>query len=417
MRLLFLSAACCALVLSAPQARAETAGLARPGFLPPDAMVLRALDAAPNVLEAEAMLLSAKFEARVMAAGDYETTSLASVDRRRIRGEGGVAEWSLQISRPLRLPGKAQLDARAGQAGVRAASNSVEDARHQLSLSLARLWVGWLEATERQAIDRDELATYRQDLAAMRRRVELKDASGLELRIVEASVARAEAVLATSSAASAALRLEIDSQFPGLTPPAAPKLSPPTDLIRPDSAWRDVILSRSHEIAIVRDLAEREALLARRARLDRLPDPTVGVRTFNERGGAETGVGVFVSIPFSGPRRSALADRQIANASAALVRLRRMEREIVATADRDVLDAQSGLQAWRGALSAAEQTHAATLLVRRSYQLGETSLAELLVAERQLSDARRTETSARARALSSQIKLALDAHELWLTEE
>jgi outer membrane protein TolC len=141
------------------------------------------------------------------------------------------------------------------------------------------------------------------------------------------------------------------------------------------------------------------------------------VRTFNERGGAETGVGVFVSIPFSGPRRTALADRQIANASAALVRLRRMEREIVATADRDVLDAQSGLQAWRGASVAAEQTHAATLLVRRSYQLGETSLADLLVAERQLSDARRTETSARARALSAQIKLALDAHELWLTEE
>ena len=94
-----------------------------------------------------------------------------------------------------------------------------------------------------------------------------------------------------------------------------------------------------------------------------------------------------------------------------------MEREIVATADRDVLDAQSGLEAWRGAWAAAEQTHAATLLVRRSYQLGETSLADLLVAERQFSDARRTETSARARAQSAQVKLALDAHELWLTEE
>ena len=417
MRLRLLPAACCVLVLAASAVQAETAGLARPGFLPPDALILAALDAAPNVLEAEAMVASAKAEARVMAAGDYETTSLAGIDRRRVRGEGGVAEWSFQISRPLRLPGKAQLDVRAGEAGVRAASNTVEDARHQLSLTLARLWVGWLEASERQAIDADELATYRKDLTAMRRRVELKDASGLELRIVAASVARAEAALAVSSAESAALRLEIDSQFPGLTPPAAPTLSPPVELVRPGSAWRDVILSRSHEIAIVRDLAEREALLARRARLDRVPDPTVGVRTFNERGGSETGVGVFVSIPFSGPRRTALADRQIASASAALVRLRRMEREIVATADRDVLDAQSGLEAWRGAWAAAEQTHAATLLVRRSYQLGETSLADLLVAERQFSDARRTETSARARAQSAQVKLALDAHELWLTEE
>jgi outer membrane protein TolC len=406
----------CALLLSGAALAAEP-GLVRPAFLPPDVLVNRALDVAPNVLEAQAMLASSKSEARVLSVGDYETTVTAGIDNRRIRGEGGMSEWSLQLARPVRLPGKGLLDRKAGAAGVSAAEGNVEDARHQLSLGLVRLWTEWLQAVERQAVDADELAGYQKDLAALSRRVALKDASRLEQELMRAATARAEAALNLSTGAAQAAKAELDAQFPGLAPVRPAPMGDPAAPGRAFDLWPELILKRSHEISIVRDLADREDLLARRAGLDRTPDPVVGVRTFNERGGAESGVGVFVSIPFSGGRRAAVADRQIANASAARVRLVRMEREVRATAQRDVIQARTGLAAWSGAYQALAQTRTATELVRRAYQLGERDLSELLLAERQLFEARRAELDSRTMAHQAVLKLALDAHELWLSEE
>lgn len=392
-------------------------GLKRPDFLPPDALISVVLDAAPSVLEAEAMLSSSKAEANLLRAGDYETTTLASIDNRRIRGEGGVSEWSLQLSRPIRLPGKAWLDRKAGAAGVSAAMNSVEDARHQTSLTLVRLWVQWLEAEERRTIDQRELDTYRRDVSALERRVELKDASRLELEVMKAAAARAQASVDASSGAAMAARVDLESAFPGLAPERPPILNEPTSPQRAFELWPELIVSRSHEITIVRDLADREDLLARRAQMDRTPDPTLGVRTFNERGGAETGVGVFVSVPFGGPRRSALAQKQIALASAARVRLQRMEREVRGVAQRDVVAARSDLASWAAVREAAAQTAAATAHLRRAYDLGERDLSDLLLGERQLFEAKRNELAARAAAQMSSLKLALDAHELWLADE
>lgn len=408
-----------ALVLAlAPAAtRAAEPGLARPGFLPPDAMILEALDATPQLGEARAMLGAARADQRILNAGEHETLVTAAYDARKVRKEGDYAEWSVQAARGVRLPGKAALDRAAGHAGLKAAVDGVDDARHQASLLLADRWIAWAEAVGRRDLAEAERATYAREAAALARRVELKDASQLDLELARGAEARARAAAAQAGGQEAAVKAELSSLFPALVPAQAPGLPAPQAPTRPFEAWPEIVLQRSHEITIARALADRERFIARRTAQDRLPDPTLGVRTFSERGGEETGMGVFVSIPFSGPRRSALADRQAAQASAAEARLAMVARDVRATAQGDVIAAASALDAWRAADAARTASAQAAVRVNRAYELGERDLSERLMAERQDFDARRAELAARAEAHRAMLKLALDAHELWLAEE
>ena len=416
MKVLLLAAAAGAALLAAP-ALAADAGWARPGFLPDDARILSVLETSPELGEARALLQGAEAERRGLAAGPYETLIGLSSDRRSIKGEGDFAEWSLQASRALRSPGKRALDLKAGAAGALAARDSVDDARHQASLRLAGLWIEWLQAEAQIVVDRDEIAVDEKEVAALRRRVDLKDASVLELELAQAALARARAMLAETQGRAEAARSALDMLYPGLAPANAPALSEPVAPVRPLDAWIPVIVARSHEITIAKALVDRDAALARRAKLDQRPDPTIGLRVFNERGGDETGAGVTVSIPFGSVGRSATAERQAAAASAAEARYRMVVRDVEAEGRNDVAKARAGLAGWARANEATDAAAQAAERVGRAYALGERDLTDLLAARRQLFDARRAELAARAAAQGALLRLALDAHELWLSEE
>lgn len=415
--LLLAAVASLALARAASPASSAESGWTRPSFLPDDARILSVLDASPELDAARAALQGAEAERRSLAAGPYETMLGFSSDRRSVRGEGDYAEWALQASRALRSPGKRDLDLKAGAAGALAARDSVEDARHQASLRLAGLWVEWLQAEGEILIDREEIAVDEREVAALERRLALKDASVLELELAQAALARARAALAETQGRAEAARSALDALYPGLAPARPPELAAPAAPLRPLGAWIPVIVERSHEITIAKAIADRDAALARRARLDQRPDPIVGLRVFNERGGAETGAGVTVSIPLGGAARSATVDRQAAAASIAEARYRMVARDVEAEGRNDVAKARAGLAGWARAREAADAAGQAAQRIARAYALGERDLTDVLAARRQLFDARRVELTARASAQSALLRLALDAHELWLSEE
>jgi len=56
--------------------------------------------------------------------------------------------------------------------------------------------------------------------------------------------------------------------------------------------------------------------------MDRFADPTVDLRTFQDRAGHETGFGIGFTMPIGGSLRSAVADQASAEASAASVAAR-----------------------------------------------------------------------------------------------
>jgi len=413
---LLLAAAAGAILMAAP-ALAADAGWVRPDFLPDDARILSVLETSPELGEARALLQGAEAERRGLAVGPHETTIGFSSDRRRIKGEGDFAEWSLQASRALRSPSKRALDLNAGAAGALAARDTVDDARHQASLRLAGFWIEWLQAEAQMTVDREEIAVEEKQVSALRRRVELKDASLLELELAQAALARARATLAETQGRAEAARSALDMLYPGLAPARAPALTAPIAPTRPLDAWIPVIVSRSHEITIAKALADRDAALATRAKLDQRPDPTIGLRIFNERGGDETGAGVTLSIPIGRVGRSAAAERQAATASAAAARYRMVVRDVEAEGRNDVAKARAGLTAWARANEATVAAGQAAERVGRAYALGERDLTDLLAARRQLFDAKRGEIVARAAAQGALLRLALDAHELWLSEE
>ena len=64
-----------------------------------------------------------------------------------------------------------------------------------------------------------------------------------------------------------------------------------------------------------------------------------------------------------------------------------------------------------------KSAHAAHIRGHLFYELGERDLSDRLLAERQTYEARRIELAARSVAHRALLKLALDAHELWLADE
>lgn len=414
--------------LSAAAAPTPTPGVsALDAALPLEALARAALEAHPDVVAAKARLGGARAEAERLRVGEHETVFEAATAARHVtnyhtdpgrRPGATVAEAYLGVQRAFRLPGKATLDRRTGALGIEAASDEIDDARHQTGLALADAWFAWIQASSESDLDRSAVDGGAKAVAALRRRVELKDAAPLELNQAEAALAVARARAETSAGSAREARIALEQGFPELPLPVrAPVLPEPVTPPDPPGGWREAILSRSHEIRIAELKAEQQRAVAARARLDRRPDPTFGLRVFDEQGDRERGTQLTFSIPFGGARRSALEAGETAKASDLQARAAKMRRDIQSLAGRDVAAVTTRLLAWRATRDAATAGQVSARLQRRAYELGEKDLSETLLANGQVYQAVRAEVEARVAAWSAIAKLRLDAHALWADAE
>lgn len=138
-----------------------------------------------------------------------------------------------------------------------------------------------------------------------------------------------------------------------------------------------------------------------------------GLADLQERGGHETGFGIGFSMPIGGALRSATADQASAEASAAAVAARKALRDVEIVADRDVILARQGLEAWRQSQAAAKASAQMVARMQRAVALGDQALTDLLIAQRQDFDVRRTEMRARGAAHGAILQLMIDAHRIW----
>ena len=383
--------------------------------LPPPEMAIRALDAAPVVEAAVARVGAARAAEDALRRGAHEITAQGTVSRRSVEHERDYVEYDTTISRAFRLPGKAALDRRAGALGIDIAQDRMEDARHQAALVLATLWYDWLAAAELHRNARALVETQRALVKATGRRVEMRDAATLDLEQANAALALAEAQMEDAAAGRDRARTLLAARFPELVLPAeAPRLRDPA---LPDEGFerlQALIVERSHEIGAAAGTADRQAVLARRARADRTADPSLGLRLFSERGGEERGAGLYASLPFGGGHRRALASQAEAEASAAHAERVAVEREIAGNAAADVAETRARLAAWRAGAQAVRSAEASAALSSRGQQLGAIDLTDRLYAERQANESRAQEITARAAAARLLAKLRIDAHTLWI---
>ncbi len=396
------------------------AGMALPAVaqtsdLPPAELAVQALDAQPIVAAAIARVDAARAEGDALRIGPHEITAQGMMSRRTVDPGDRYTEYDATISRAFRLPGKAALDRRAGLLGVDIAENQMEDTRHQAALLLGNLWYDWLLAAELHR-NAGELVRNQQALAeAIGKRLKARDAAQLDLEQAEAALALAMAQAGDAAAARDRARALLAARFPDLPLPVEPPsiLAPavPTeDLAR----FQELIVGHSHEIGAASGHAERQDVLARRAKADRIADPSLGVRLFSERGGEEKGVGLSVSLPLGGGHRRALARQANAQAYAAQSDLVAVQRQIAGDAAADVAEYRSRESAWQASRAAVVRAERSAALATRGQQLGAIDLADRLYAERQANEARAQELAARAAAARLLLKLRIDSHTLWI---
>lgn len=237
--------------------------------------------------------------------------------------------------------------------------------------------------------------------------------------MVDADQARAALATARVSFEQSQSRAEIArarlmAQFPSLPLPSGPPEMPDPELpARGLTALRDQALLQDHAMPAAQADAGRLTTLAERARKDRIADPTVGLRIFSERSGAERGVGVVASIPIGGRGRAAIAGQAEAEARAAMADYAAARYTAQETAATDFADAERKWNAWQRSLTARESNEQATYRLRQGYRLGGVELSDLLYAERQAQEAVNGETVARADALRAISRLRINAHDLW----
>jgi outer membrane protein TolC len=383
-------------------------------FMPPHDMVDRVMAEDPGVLKAGAMVKSAQAEARGREAGPHEFTLHGEYNTRTTHLDGQMNEWTAGVSRGIRLPGKYEADSKIGEYGVAVAENGFGDARHQAATLLKNLWLAWVSAETEARLADEEVASYERQAKAAERSRQLGQTATLGVEQVQASLAQARAQAALAAQGRLDARMTLQRNFPSLVlPPAPPAMPDPAAPPGDWSEWRSAVLDDNHEIKMARSEADRRAWLAQRASLDRFADPTLDLRTFQERSGHETGFGIGFIMPIGGALRSAAADQAAAEASAASVAAHKALRDVEIVADRDVIQARQGLEAWRQSQAAAASSRQMVARMQRAYELGDQGLTELLIAQRQDFDVRRAELRARGSAHGAVLQLMIDSHRIW----
>ncbi|HSQ68854.1 MAG TPA: TolC family protein [Steroidobacteraceae bacterium] len=389
-----------------------SAGAAAP--LPGQDAALAAIDERPAVREALALQDAAAERARALRVGPHEFALSGVWQERDVEGEGTYNEWEASLTRGVRWPGKVRVDRSLAEIELERAENSLADARHTEARVLLSHWFGWLRAETEARHDRELADSLARVAGAVREQSERGDASAMQLELANAEAERSAAAASRSVIAARQARRSLAIAYPALDLPGQPPDVPaPEAPARPWQDWVSLIIERSHELRLA-ELAEQGAQLrAERLSSDRWPDPTVGVRVLDERGGAEEVVGVVLHLPLPGRYRTAVAAEGRREAEAAIARSELARREIETIAEMDVEDARAALASWTPLEKAARYASRHLQRAERAHQLGETGLTELLLSVISSLETVHEERMARLDAHESIAKLRIDAHELW----
>lgn len=389
--------------------------------LPPAEVVARVLRASPAVQAAAGQVRVEEANRSRLEAGGYEWNLRLGAHQRKVNAgnmpEERYNEWNAALERPLRLPGKASVDAELGALGVAVAETGHGDALHEASRSLLKAWFAWLKESASARQWSEQFGLLERQARAVQRRQQLGDAARLEAVQAEAALAQAEAQLAQAKVRKSIALDDLRRRFPGLPLDEPASIAEPRGITGSEGEWLEAILEHSHELGIARGEARRATVAAGRAGQEQLPDPTLGIQISSERGGEEHVLGAYVSIPLPGESRRATATATLAGADVASRREAAAVQKVSAEAATLFQSANSARLTWRASHDAAERLQRAAEMTARAYQLGEGSLNDLLAARRLANEAQLAAAVSRLEALETRYRLLLDAHRLWVLDD
>ncbi|MDH0682756.1 TolC family protein [Achromobacter animicus] len=393
-------------------AQAATPAPSQPYALPDTAMVRDILNKDPAVAAALANLRVARSAAGILEDSPYEWTPSVSAQRRNVNTGEHYNEWNIGVDRTIRLPGKASADREIAGGVLGEARARYQSEIHQSATQLMTLWVDWLHAEAARRLAQTNHATVQKSVEAVEKRVKAGDASRLDLGLAQAELAEQNRQLSQAATLSDIAWSRLSLRFPGIE-------RKPSDLPKPeaipfeDAELRTRIIDESEELRVVQAQLAQSQATAARARAERVPDPTVGLYTASERGGAERYWGVRISIPIPGGGRFKRADQAAASADVSYQGLELKKRQLDAEVASDIVAARGSLLTAEVAQQNALMLSKNAALMQRAYSLGEVDLQSLLMAKRQDTGATASALAAQAEAVKASYKLRIDAHLIW----
>jgi cobalt-zinc-cadmium efflux system outer membrane protein len=383
-------------------------------FLPAAEIVLEAISQRAEVLAADERVAAVDAQARALALGSHELEATLIPQRRRTDAGQSLDEFEAQLGRAFRLPGKAPLDREIGARSRAIAALERNEIAHEAAVRLLDLWMQWLRATAAAEQAQAQLRSLETEHAALLRRVEIGDAAQLDLDLIAAELAQARALALRGETLATATKHALSTDFPQIPLPVrAPSLPEPGALPGSQEQWQARIVDDSYELKAAEQDAARQEAAAKRAWADRIPDPTLGVRFFNERDGEERAVGLVFTVPLGSRHRRELADAERAQARARLRDVEVVRRVLAKDARLKVMLAADALNQWRALRDAHQAMQAAANRSQRAWELGEIGLAERLLAARRAREMAQQELEARAEAHQAQLRVRIDGHDLW----
>jgi cobalt-zinc-cadmium efflux system outer membrane protein len=383
--------------------------------LPPTQQIVDALQRQPRVLEAKAMLKAAEAKARALKAGPYEINVRLGLQNREVNAtpSNRYTEWEGALERSFRLPGKTTLDEQLAEAKVTQANMMVGDALHESGWEFLKAWFEWARQDDKTRLWREQAGLLRKQLEIVDIRIRAGDAPRLERESAQAALAQTEAQLARTELESESARAQLRIRYPGIALPVAHPVVEPVVPRETIDSWKTAVLRDNHELAWAQAGSRAARVSVSRAEANMRPDPAIGIRYSNERGGEEKVLGAYVTIPLPGQGRRADRDALQAESEAAAFQEASVITRLNIETESQYLKAKHLHMSWQQAEKASKAAGLLSEGMTKAYRFGESSLTDTLLARKQAMEAQLFESAARLDALEAGYRLKLDAHELW----
>lgn len=352
----------------------------------------QAVSNAPAIQIAEADIVRARSSAKRIVLSPYEYQASASAGQRFIddplTSDSDFTEFGAGISRTIRLPSKKRLDQQLSDIEIEIAILSVEAAKFEEKLTFVKLWNDWAQAHRLVAVSQDQ-AKDAAELAELERvKVEKGAARQVNADILLAQSQMAEVMMQRDLAAANRAKLTLQTRYPMVLLPDEPfRLSKPL-MVMPRMDLQDGPSYPAQRLAALQ--SQRLRLKARRERLNKRPDPTLGMAVSNEFGGRETSVMGTISIPLGGKLRRATADEAQAQALKSEVESR-LSYQLAA---QDYAYAMENAKSYQTLIASSDMarkaSRAAVEQIEKGYALGAITAQEVIVARQSLREAERT---------------------------
>ena len=385
-------------------------------LLPSNDEARAALMSSPRIIGAESRRDSLNYKAESIANGPEEFTIRGNKQRRNVSNDavpGLYQEFSAGVERPFRMWGKAGVDENIAAATRSFAGNEYSDTLHEASKELLSNWFSYLRAIQTRVIAERNSQLGDQISRMTQFRYKVGDVARLDSQLAAAEQGRLKAVLELAKANEQSSMDAFTRKYPAIRLPKQINWPGIRSLDTKRDVLKEQFLERNHALKLAKSDSETSTLRAKRAELDKIPDPTFGIYTANEFGGAERIYGLTVSFPIPSGTRSSNAKAAAAEATTAHYKVADTERKVSIEFDQLWSQMVARRAAAESLIEAAKIQNKAAQAAEKAYSLGEGSMYDLIAARKAANENQLAADLTRLDALEAYYRLRLDLHQIW----